>query len=269
MPIPELMPSADRADEFVVLRVRGLRKTFGTTEVLRGISFEQRRGEVLTIIGASGSGKSTLLRCLNHLEAPSDGEIWLDGEPIGFVRAPDGSRLPPRASQIVKARRRIGMVFQQFNLWPHLTALGNVCEGLRQVLRLSKDAARARAENYLVKVGMLEHAARYPAMLSGGQQQRVAIARALAMEPELMLFDEATSSLDPELTAEVMAVMRRLAASGTTMIVVTHEMAFARDASDRVMFLNDGLIEEEGPPARMFGAPQSPRLAQFLSHFPG
>jgi len=262
------MQSADPAGAPVVLRVRGLRKTFGTTEVLRGISFDQRRGEVLTVIGASGSGKSTLLRCLNHLEAPSDGEIWLDGEPIGFVRAPDGNRLPVRTWQIVQARRRIGMVFQQFNLWPHLTVLGNVCEGLRQVLRLPKSQARTRAENYLAKVGMLEHAARYPARLSGGQQQRVAIARALAMEPEVMLFDEATSSLDPELTAEVLAVMRRLAGSGTTMIVVTHEMAFARDASDRVMFLNDGVIEEEGPPARIFGAPQSPRLARFLSHFP-
>ncbi len=215
MPSAEAMQSADPAGAPVVLRVRGLRKTFGTTEVLRGISFDQRRGEVLTVIGASGSGKSTLLRCLNHLEAPSDGEIWLDGEPIGFVRAPDGNRLPVRTGQIVQARRRIGMVFQQFNLWPHLTVLGNVCEGLRQVLRLPKNQARARAENYLAKFGMLEHAARYPAR-----------------------------------------------------IVVTHEMAFARDASDRVMFLNDGVIEEEGPPARIFGAPQSPRLARFLSHFP-
>jgi ABC-type histidine transport system ATPase subunit len=236
------------------MRVVDLHKRFGDVAVLRGISFDLPRGTVLSVIGASGSGKSTLLRCLNFLETPTAGEIWL-GE----------TRLHPAA--IRRARRRIGMVFQQFNLWPHMTVLGNVMEGLRLVLRLDRATAAARAQRYLATVGMAAFAERYPSRLSGGQQQRVAIARALAMEPDVMLFDEATSSLDPELTGEVLAVMRTLAASGTTMIVVTHEMAFAREVSDHVLFLHDGRIEESGPPAALFGAPASPRLRRFLAPF--
>ncbi len=241
----------------MALRVVGLRKQFGDTEVLRGISFELRRGEVLSVIGASGSGKSTLLRCLNLLEQPSAGEIWFGGTLVG-----------PRGTAWL-ARRRTGMVFQQFNLWPHMTVRGNVMEGLRQVLRLPRAEATARADRYLCRVGMLEFAERFPARLSGGQQQRVAIARALAMEPEVMLFDEATSALDPELTGEVLAVMRTLAQAGTTMIVVTHEMAFAREVSDRVMFLHEGVVEEAGPPAQLFATPTSQRLRRFLTHFTG
>jgi ABC-type histidine transport system ATPase subunit len=236
------------------MRVLDLRKSFGDTAVLRGVSFDLARGEVLSVIGASGSGKSTLLRCLNFLEAPTSGEVWL-GE----------TRLQPTSIRL--ARRRIGMVFQQFNLWPHMTVLGNVTEGLRMVLRLDRAAAVARARRCLGSVGMAAFADRYPSRLSGGQQQRVAIARALAMEPDVMLFDEATSSLDPELTGEVLGVMRGLAAAGTTMIVVTHEMAFAREVSDRVLFLHDGRIEESGPPDAVFGAPGSARLRRFLAPF--
>lgn len=241
----------------IALRVIGLRKQFGDVEVLRGVSFDLRRGEVLSVIGASGSGKSTLLRCLNLLEQPSGGEIWLGGLKVG-----------PRGTAR-DARRRTGMVFQQFNLWPHMTARGNVMEGLRQVLGLRRADAAERAHRYLSQVGMLDFAERFPARLSGGQQQRVAIARALAMEPEIMLFDEATSSLDPELTGEVLGVMRSLARAGTTMIVVTHEMAFAREVSDQVMFLHEGVVEEAGPPNQVLAQPDSLRLRGFLAHFTG
>jgi ABC-type histidine transport system ATPase subunit len=241
----------------IALRVSGLRKQFGDVEVLRGVSFDLRRGEVLSVIGASGSGKSTLLRCLNLLEPANGGEIWLGDVLVG-------SRGTARV-----ARRRTGMVFQQFNLWPHMTVRGNVMEGLRQVLGLRRAAAAERADRYLDQVGMLTFAERYPARLSGGQQQRVAIARALAMEPEVMLFDEATSSLDPELTGEVLSVMRALAQGGTTMIVVTHEMAFAREVSDRVLFLHEGLVEEAGPPGRVLADPSSARLRRFLAHVGG
>jgi ABC-type histidine transport system ATPase subunit len=248
---------AASASDGVALKVVGLRKTFGDVEVLRGVSFELRRGEVLSVIGASGSGKSTLLRCLNLLEQPGGGEIWFGDDLVG-----------PRGTEAI-ARRRTGMVFQQFNLWPHMTVRGNVMEGLRQVLGLRRDAAAKRAERYLDQVGMRTFADRYPARLSGGQQQRVAIARALAMEPEVMLFDEATSALDPELTGEVLAVIRGLAQDGTTMIVVTHEMAFAREVSDRIMFLHEGIVEEEGPPGQLLADPASPRLRRFLTGFGG
>jgi ABC-type histidine transport system ATPase subunit len=241
----------------LAMRVTGLRKRFGEVEVLRGVSFDLRRGEVLSVIGASGSGKSTLLRCLNLLEQPSGGEIWLGDLLVG----PHGTA---RA-----ARRRTGMVFQQFNLWPHMTVRGNVMEGLCQVLGLRRAAAAQRAEHYLDQVGMRDFADRYPARLSGGQQQRVAIARALAMQPEVMLFDEATSALDPELTGEVLAVIRALARDGTTMIVVTHEMGFAREVSDRVLFLHEGMVEEAGPPDQVLAAPSSPRLRRFLAGFAG
>jgi ABC-type histidine transport system ATPase subunit len=251
------------------IRVIGLTKRFGTVPVLRGISFELERGKVLSIVGASGSGKSTLLRCLNHLEQPTSGEIWIAGQPMSFGIANNGARRGPPPALIARVRADIGMVFQQFNLWPHMTVVQNVMEALLQVRKLPVSEARARAEHYLAKVNMLEAASRYPAKLSGGQQQRVAIARALAMEPQIMLFDEATSSLDPELTSEVLDVMRALAADGMTMVVVTHEMGFARDVSDRVMFLHEGVIDEDGTPAMVFTAPRSERCRQFLSKYLG
>jgi ABC-type histidine transport system ATPase subunit len=253
--------------ETPIIRVVGLRKSFGTLEVLRGVSFEVHRGNVVSMIGASGSGKSTLLRCINHLETPTAGEVWIDGEPLGFTVDGSGARRPMRLAEVNRRRRNLGMVFQQFNLWPHMTALGNVIEAPRRVLGLSKREAVALGEECLGRVDLADKTHEYPARLSGGQQQRVAIARALAMRPQVMLFDEPTSSLDPELTDEVLAVMRGLARDGTTMIVVTHEMGFAREVSDRVLFLHNGSIEEEGPPERIFGAPTSERCRQFLSKF--
>ncbi len=247
-----------------ILRIRGLRKSFGALEVLKGIDLDIARGTVTSIIGASGSGKSTLLRCLNFLEVPSTGEIHIDGQRIGYRQAYGRVRLA-RAGGLADARRDLGMVFQQFNLWPHMTALGNIIEAPMRVRGLKRDEAVRRARHYLAKVGLTDKEDSYPSRLSGGQQQRVAIARALAMEPKVMLFDEPTSSLDPELTGEVLAVMRDLGRDGTTMLVVTHEMGFARGASDRVLFLHDGGIEEDGPPERVFTAPQSERCRQFLS----
>ena len=250
-----------------LLRVVDLCKSFGATPVLKGVSFDLPKGTVLSIIGASGSGKSTLLRCVNLLEVPSAGEIHFRGEVVGFRHARDGTIHLPPAAQVNALRRHVGMVFQQFNLWPHMTVEGNVMEALRCVAGLGKAEARAKAHAYLDKVGLRPFAAGYPSRLSGGQQQRVAIARALAMEPDVLLFDEATSSLDPELTGEVLRVMRALAAEGTTMIVVTHEMAFAREVSDRVLFLHDGLVEEDGPPEQVFFNPASERCRRFLKEF--
>ena len=258
-------PSPETPAVAPCIRVVALRKSFGALEVLKGVSFDVERGSVVSIIGASGSGKSTLLRCINRLEAPSAGEVYLDGEPVGVRIDADGARHPRSAAEIARIRRELGMVFQQFNLWPHMTVLGNVIEAPMRVRRMSRRDATAHGEACLAKVHLSEKAAEYPARLSGGQQQRVAIARALAREPKGMLFDEATSSLDPELTDEVLGVMRELAAEGTTMIVVTHEMGFAREVSDRVIFLHDGMIEEDGPPDRVFGAPRSERCRQFLS----
>ena len=248
-----------------VIRVADLRKSFGPVEVLRGISFEVHRGSVVSMIGASGSGKSTLLRCINHLETPTAGEVYIDGEPLGFSVDAAGRKRPSSLAEINRRRANLGMVFQQFNLWPHMTALGNVVEAPRRVRGLSRAEAAALGRESLRRVHLEEKAGEYPARLSGGQQQRVAIARALAMQPQVMLFDEPTSSLDPELTDEVLAVMRELARDGTTMIVVTHEMGFAREVSDRVIYLHNGLIEEEGPPDQVFGAPRSERCRQFLS----
>ncbi|VTU40754.1 Octopine permease ATP-binding protein P [Variovorax sp. PBS-H4] len=216
------------------------------------------------MIGASGSGKSTLLRCINRLETPSAGDVLIEGESL-CVR----NGKPRSVADVNRIRRELGMVFQQFNLWPHMTVMENVTEAPRHVRGLSREAARNIATACLQRVHMLDKADAYPARLSGGQQQRVAIARALAMQPKVMLFDEATSSLDPELTEEVLAVMRDLASDGTTMIVVTHEMAFAREVSDHVMFLHNGLVEEQGAPADLFGRPQSERLRQFLSKAAG
>src|SRR5580692_10827042 len=247
------------------IRVADVHKRFGPLEVLRGVSFDVHRGNVVSLIGASGSGKSTLLRCVNYLETPNAGEVYLEGEPLGSRLEAGGRRQPRSLADINRLRRELGVVFQQYNLWPHMTVLGNVVEAPIRVRKLPRSEAIAIGEECLRRVQLIDKASEYPARLSGGQQQRAAIARALAMRPKAMLFDEPTSSLDPELTDEVLGVMRELAADGTTMIVATHEMDFAREVSDRVIFLHDGLIEEEGAPAELFGAPKSERLGRFLS----
>jgi ABC-type histidine transport system ATPase subunit len=248
-----------------VVRVVDLHKSFGGLEVLTGVSFEVHRGDVVSIIGASGSGKSTLLRCINHLETPTSGEVWIMGRPMGFRVDADGRRRPESMAQINRVRLDVAMVFQQFNLWPHMTVLENVVEAPIRVRRMSPTEARDVATHYLRKVDLLEKGDEYPARLSGGQQQRVAIARALAMQPKVMLFDEPTSALDPELIGEVLDVMETLAREGMTMLVVTHEMGFAREASDRILFLHNGLIEEDGSPDAVLANPKSERCRQFLS----
>jgi polar amino acid transport system ATP-binding protein len=237
-----------------VVEVEGLTKHFGANEVLRGVDFSVRRGEVVTIIGPSGSGKSTLLRCLNLLETPNGGRLRV----LGMDLMQPGIRLPV-------LRRRVGMVFQSFNLFPHMTALENVAEGPRTVLRLPRAEAAGRGRELLAKVGLSDKASQRPNELSGGQQQRVAIARALAMQPEIMLFDEPTSALDPELRAEVLEVMTNLATDGMTMIVVTHEMTFARRVADRALFIDGGVIVEEGDPERILRKPETERLKRFLN----
>ena len=247
-----------------VLQVAGLRKHYGDHEVLRGVSLSAARGDVVSVIGASGSGKSTLLRCINLLERPTAGTIAVDGEALDLVSAKDGMLRARDERQLRRLRARVAMVFQNFNLWSHMTVLGNVVEAPVHVLGLSKDEAVARARRDLAKVGLDGFEDRYPAFLSGGQQQRVAIARALAMEPALMLFDEPTSALDPERVGEVLAVLRDLAGEGRTMVVVTHEMAFARDASSRVVFLHEGLVAAEGPPAALLDDPEDERLRRFV-----
>jgi polar amino acid transport system ATP-binding protein len=248
-----------------LVEIRDVRKRFGNQEVLKGVSLDVAAGEVVCLLGASGSGKTTLLRCINHLETIEGGEIRVADELIGYVRSGDG-KLKSESDKATSAKRaRIGMVFQRFNLFAHLTALENVTEAPVQVQRIAKDSARAKALELLASVGLKDRANHYPHQLSGGQQQRVAIARALAMEPRLMLFDEPTSALDPELVGEVLETMRRLAASGMTMIVVTHEMAFAREVADRVVMMADGQVVEEGPPAQIFSAPSHPRTKAFLA----
>jgi polar amino acid transport system ATP-binding protein len=236
------------------IEIRGLRKAFGTNEVLLGIDFHVEPGEVVCVIGPSGSGKSTLLRCVNLLEEPTAGTIRVVGVDV-----------TDRDVDIDAVRRRIGMVFQSFNLFPHLTALGNVMIAQRKVLRRSKEEAERIARENLERVGLADKIGSYPAQLSGGQQQRVAIARALAMGPEVMLFDEPTSALDPELVGDVLAVMRGLAEGGMTMLVVTHEMSFAREVADRVVFMDGGVVVEEGPPARVIDDPSHERTRTFLS----
>ena len=235
------------------LSVRALRKSFGATEVLHGIDLEVAAGEMVFVIGPSGSGKSTMLRCCNRLEEPDGGEVRL---------GPD--RVTGRGVDLDALRRRMGMVFQAFNLYPHLTALGNVTLALRRVLRLDRATAHDRAMAALDDVGLADKAGHHPAALSGGQQQRVAIARAVALDPEVMLFDEPTSALDPELVGDVLAVMRGLRAGGMTMLVVSHEMAFAREAADRVVFMDAGRVVEEGTPEAVFGAPREARTRAFL-----
>jgi histidine transport system ATP-binding protein len=248
------------------LIVEDLHKRFGKKEVLRGVSLRARPGDVISIIGSSGSGKSTLLRCINFVEPPNAGRILLNDEPIALHQNRRGELVVSDPKQLRNLRTRLAMVFQHFNLWLHLTALQNVMEAPVQVLRLSRSTAIERARRNLAKVGLgPEIEQMYPAQLSGGQQQRVAIARALAMEPEVILFDEPTSALDPELVAEVLRVMQNLASEGRTMVVVTHEMSFARNVSSHVIFLHEGRIEEEGPPREIFEHPKSNRLKQFLA----
>lgn len=251
--------------EMPTIRVVDVHKRFGTLDVLKGVSFDVHRGSVVSMIGASGSGKSTLLRCINHLETPTSGDIFIDGESLCYQKA-TGAQLKPRPLvEINRIRRDLGIVFQQFNLWPHMTVLENVIEAPLRVRRFSREHSTQLGMECLKRVHLADKASEYPARLSGGQQQRVAIARALAMQPKVILFDEPTSSLDPELKDEVLSVMRELAEEGTTMIVVTHEMSFAREVSDQVMFLHNGLIEEEGLPEQMFNAPKSERFRQFIS----
>jgi polar amino acid transport system ATP-binding protein len=248
-----------------VIQIRGLHKWFGPLHVLRGIDMDVSLGEKVCIIGPSGSGKSTLLRCINFLEEPEAGTVLLDGEPMGFVEEPGGRRRRDSETSINRRRAKIGMVFQSFNLWAHMTVIENLVEAPIHVKRLGRAAAVARADALLARVGLSDKRDAYPARLSGGQQQRVAIARALAMEPEIMLFDEPTSSLDPELVGEVLAVMEDLAREGMTMAIVTHEMAFAEEVADRVLFMDGGLVVEEGPARELFRSPKNERTAQFLS----
>ena len=247
-----------------MIKAEGVRKSFGQLEVLRGIDLQVAPGEVCCLLGPSGSGKSTFLRCVNHLESVSAGRLWVDGQLVGYRQR--GDKLHElRESEIAQRRRDIGMVFQRFNLFPHLTAVGNIMEAPVQVLGESRAEARQRALTLLERVGLADKADAYPAMLSGGQQQRVAIARALAMRPKLMLFDEPTSALDPELVGEVLDVMRDLAAEGMTMMVVTHEMGFAREVADTVVFMDGGVVVEAGTPAQVLGDPQHERTRAFLA----
>lgn len=251
--------------EAVALQVKDLHKTFGQHEVLKGISLDAHRGDVISIIGSSGSGKSTFLRCINLLETPTAGEILVNGELIEMKNGRHGEAIPVSDKQVQRIRSRLAMVFQGFNLWSHMTVIENVIEAPIHVLGVPKKEALERAEAYLQRVGLWERRDYYPGHLSGGQQQRAAIARALAVEPEVLLFDEPTSALDPELVGEVLNVMKSLAEEGRTMLVVTHEMAFARDVSNHVMFLHQGLVEEQGNPAKLFTDPESERLQQFIS----
>jgi polar amino acid transport system ATP-binding protein len=237
-----------------LLSVRGLRKRFGTDEVLRGIDLDVMPGDRIAILGASGSGKSTLLRCLNFMETPSAGAVSLGGQAI-----------EAREAALTQVRQRVGMVFQQFNLFPHMTVLGNVMEGLRTVKRMADATARQQALAELARVGLADKAEAWPARLSGGQKQRVAIARALAMQPELLLFDEPTSALDPELVGEVLRVIRSLADEGRTMLLVTHELGFAYHVANRVLFIADGVIHEQGPPGQVLKHPTQPRTQAFLA----
>jgi polar amino acid transport system ATP-binding protein len=251
-----------------VLRVENLHKVFGSLEVLRGVDLSVQRGETIVILGSSGSGKSTLLRCINLLEIPTSGRIYLDGEPVGRLRGgAEGQAVQYSARELCAVRARVGMVFQQFNLFPHMTALQNVMEGPLTVLGLSRAESERRAREDLAKVGLAEKAEEYPARLSGGQQQRVAIARALAMQPAVMLFDEVTSALDPELVGEVLRTMRQLSNEGMTMLVVTHEIGFAYAVADRIIFIHEGLIHEEGTPDDVLVRPQQQRTREFLTGF--
>ncbi len=254
------------SDSVPALVVDDLHKSFGSVEVLKGVSMMAHQGDVISMLGSSGSGKSTFLRCINLLETPNAGTVTVHGETIRMTTDKHGDPQPEDMKQVTHIRARLGMVFQSFNLWSHMTVMENVIEAPVHVLKQPRAEAMERAEAILHKVGMWDRKDYYPAHASGGQQQRAAIARALAMDPEVMLFDEPTSALDPELVGEVLRVMRDLADEGRTMIVVTHEIGFARDVSSDVIFLDEGCIEAQGPPGEMFGNPESERFRQFLSN---
>lgn len=248
----------------LMVDARAIRKSFGSNEVLKGITLQVEQGQVLCLLGPSGSGKSTFLRCINHLETINGGRLYVDGELMGFREKSDAIyEMKPGA--IAKQRSEIGMVFQRFNLFPHLTALENVIEAPVGVKGISKTDAVIKAKELLASVGLSDKIDHYPSQLSGGQQQRVAIARALAMEPKLMLFDEPTSALDPELVGDVLDVMRKLALSGMTMIVVTHEIGFAREVADRVVFMDDGIVVEDGTPSQVIDKPKNERTKAFIN----
>jgi len=263
MKTPEQRPDAPQP----MLRLRNVGKSFGTLRVLKGIDLEVRHSEVVCLIGPSGSGKSTLLRSMAFLEEYDEGDIHVEGLLLGYTPNDGGGRKRATQARINQVRRNVGMVFQQFNLWPHMTALGNVSEALLRVRKLPPAEARRRALAMLDKVGLAHKADAYPIQLSGGQQQRVAIARALAMEPHIMLFDEPTSALDPELVGEVLQVMKTLAKEGMTMVVVTHEMGFAAQVADSVVFLDQGQVVAQGTPQQIFHDTEHPRLQQFLQNY--
>jgi polar amino acid transport system ATP-binding protein len=248
----------------LMVKAEGVHKSFGRTEVLKGIDLEVRPGEVMCVIGPSGSGKSTLLRCVNHLEKINAGRLWVDGELVGYRQKGD-KLYELRDKEVARKRREIGMVFQRFNLFPHMTAVENVMEAPVQVKGEPRAQARENAMRLLTEVGLADKTTSYPGQLSGGQQQRVAIARALAMRPKLMLFDEPTSALDPELVGDVLAVMRQLAAGGMTMVVVTHEMGFAREVGDSLVFMDGGVVVEQGSPREVIADPQHERTRSFLA----
>lgn len=262
VPTPQASPVFEPRSS--ALTVNDLHKSYGAAQVLKGVSMDAREGDVISIIGASGSGKSTFLRCMNLLELPSSGSIAIAGEQIKFADAKHGEMQPADKRQVQRLRTDLGMVFQSFNLWSHRTVIENVMEAPLHVLKLSKAEARERAERTLNRVGMWEKRDQYPSFLSGGQQQRAAIARALAMEPRTMLFDEPTSALDPELVGEVLRVIQSIAEEGRTMILVTHEMSFARDVSSHIMFLHEGKVEEEGTPQQLFYETKSERCRAFV-----
>ena len=255
---------AQKSEELVI-EALDIHKSFGALQILKGVSLQVKRGEVVVLIGASGSGKTTFIRCINLLEDIQGGRIRVNGHAMGYRERPDGSLVRDSERNIARQRRDIGMVFQRFNLFPHMTALENIIEAPVHVLGVSKKEALEKAEHYLAKVGVAHRKDAYPGHMSGGEQQRVAIARALAMEPEVMLFDEPTSALDPELVGDVLKVMQSLAQEGRTMVVVTHEMGFAREVSNQLVFLHKGLVEESGNPREVLVNPQSERLQQFLS----
>lgn len=247
-----------------ILQLRAVGKSYGATRVLKGIDLDVMRGEIVTLIGPSGSGKTTALRCMNFLEAYDEGEVWIKGQLLGYRSKGRTQRDRDSDASIAEVRRPVAMVFQQFNLWPHMTVLANVAAPLVLSKKIGKRDAERKALAALARVGLEQKAHAYPARLSGGQQQRVGIARALAIEPEVMLLDEPTSALDPELVEEVLSVIRSLAQDGMTMVMVTHEMSFAAKISDKVVFMEAGMIVEAGPPAQMFGNTRTPRLQQFL-----
>jgi polar amino acid transport system ATP-binding protein len=261
----ELLPARQQRP---ILEITALHKRFGAVEVLRDVSLAVTPGEVVVVIGPSGSGKTTLLRCINLLEEYESGTIAIDGEPVGYrIEAGTGRRLRMPEREIAAARARIGMVFQSYNLFPHMNVLQNIVAAPVRVKRIAWRQAEARARELLAMVGLSDKVAEYPIRLSGGQQQRVAIVRALAMDPKIMLFDEVTSALDPELVGEVLAAIQQLAGAGMTMVVVTHEMSFARDIADRIVFMDAGIIVEQGKPDHLLFAPQSERVRAFLKRY--